>query len=68
MQWYFENFSIDLNLYSLSIKSEEKLRTIVDMMGMEQTPFLMPDSCENNTASYLSSIGRGSNFGSSPIF
>ena len=51
VQWYFENFSIDLNLYSLSVKSEEKLRTIVDMMGMEQTPFLLPDSCENNTTS-----------------
>ena len=39
VQWYFENFSIDLNLCNLSIKSEEKLRTIVDMMGMEQTLF-----------------------------
>ena len=51
VQWYFENFSIDLNLYSLSINSEEKLRTIIDMMWLEQTPFLMPDSCGNNTTS-----------------
>lgn len=32
VQWYFENLSIDLNLCSLSIKGEEKLRTIIDRL------------------------------------